>query len=135
MRDFYDVPKWLTDYVSLWIRRLRLQEWDIHVAVVSRIADAPESDAFCRQLPELNRADLQFQAGIEDDKWGHIVIIHELLHVAHARLDRVVEGVIYPALAPELDDMAANAYRNTNESYTHRMAVALYDISEEDSNV
>ncbi len=131
MRDFYDVPKWLTDYVSLWIRRLRLQEWDIHVAVVSRIAEAPDSDGFCRQLPELNRADLQFQAGIENDEWGRIAIIHEMLHVAHARLDRVVEGVIYPALACGLDDMAANAYRNTNESYTHRMAVALHAMTEE----
>ncbi len=131
MKD-YAVPEWISEYVSLWIGRLRLEEWSVFVRVVSRIEEAPEADGFCWQFPDLNQIQLQFQRDIEDNDDGRIVILHELLHAMHARIDRVVQNVILPALPADTDEMARRAYTDAYESYIHRLAVALYNLSKEE---
>ena len=131
MKD-YAVPEWITEYVALWIGRLRLEEWSVFVRVVSHIEEAPEADGFCRQFPDLNQIQLLFRRDIEDDDDGRIVILHELLHAMHARIDRVVQHVILPGLLSDSDDMAQRAYMDACESYIHRLAVALYNLSKEE---
>ena len=133
MKD-YAVPEWITEYVALWIGRLRLEEWSVFVRVVSHIEEAPEADGFCWQFPDLNQIQLQFQRDIEDNDDGRIVILHELLHAMHARIDRVVQNVIQPALPFEVEGMARRAYTDAYESYIHRLAVSLYNLSKEGPN-
>ncbi|MBP9075199.1 MAG: hypothetical protein KBG20_23020 [Caldilineaceae bacterium] len=128
------MPEWITEYVALWIGRLRLEEWRVYVRVVSHIEDFPGASGFCRQLPDINEIHLQFQMDIEDDDCGRIVILHELLHAQHARIDRVVQGVIQPALPFEVEGMARRAYTDAYESYIHRLAVSLYNLSKEGPN-
>lgn len=128
MREHFDPPAWLTGYVALWMERLHLEEWDVHVRVANRIEGAPDADGFCQQYPLLNRAYLDFPAGIEDCAEDRIKVIHELLHVAHARIDRVVEAVIVPYLVTESQAMAHQAYSDTYESWVHRTATALYEL-------
>ncbi len=130
MRDDTTPPAWLTEYISLWMGRLGVQDWHVHVAVATRIVEYPKADGLCETYPEINRADLSFLVGIEDCAEDRIKVIHELLHVLHGRIDSTVERVVLPAIPEAAQEMAASAYRLVYESYIHQLAVSLWRLAE-----
>jgi len=119
------VPDWLNDFVAEWARRLSLSDWKLTARLSLCPGDIPDCDGFTDQKPDTNAATLTFCATIEDTEYWRVVVIHELMHVAHSRIDHVFQCAIRPELPGEVQTMADTAYRQYVESYVHRMAKSL----------
>jgi hypothetical protein len=88
------VPPWLSQYALAWKNRLYLNAWDVTLRIAICVNEDHETHALCEQWPDLNMARLTFRADVEDTKEWRITVIHELIHVAHSRIDRAVECAI-----------------------------------------
>lgn len=127
--DLYAVPNWLTDYVALWKDRLWLGLWHITLRLEHTVEGDPGIEAVCRQYPDLNEAAIVFRSDVEDTEDWRITVIHELLHVKHARIDKFLTDVVFPEMpAEEAERMAKAGYSQHMESFTHDMARCLYDM-------
>ena len=93
------IPHWLHQYILAWCDRLCLKDWRIKVSIELCINDDPNVHAMCKQHPDMNEATLLFRADIEDVKDWRRTVIHELIHVAHSRIDHAVEDSLIPQLS------------------------------------
>lgn len=118
-------PDWLTEAFALWIERLNLREWEIDTGLAMAPNNDPDCMGLTEQFPDLNFARITLRADVEDNREWQIVIVHELLHVKHSRVDHLLEGVVFPGLEGVT---AALAYRQHMESYTHSLAACLVDM-------
>jgi hypothetical protein len=120
------VPPWLNQYIRAWLERLHLNDWTIKVAVELCVNDDPACRGLCDQFPDANTARLTFRADIEDTpEWRHVVI-HELIHVAHSRIDHAVERAILPELPQPVQQLAREIYHQHVESYVDYLDSTLY---------
>ena len=120
------VPEWLHRYVLAWIDRLFLNDWTIRLAVELCVNNDPDTHALTHQIPDCNEARITFRADVEDTKDWRITIIHELIHVAHSRIDHAVEGVMIPELSQPARDPIQAMYHQHVESYVAFLARTLY---------
>lgn len=120
-----EAPQWAVERTQFWAGVLNLQEWNIHLFASYCPGDTPGCDGVTHQQPNINRADITLHAGLEDNEYGEQVILHELLHVAHARIDQAVNCAILPEVPAAAQDLADECYRQRIESYTHHLACAL----------
>lgn len=120
-----EIPTWLSTYVSAVADRLGLQSWEIEIKLAYCLLGGPETLATCSQIPNLNSAILTFRADVENNPRWRRIIIHELLHVSHARTDDTVETVIIPSLPYEEQQMARRSYSAAMESFIDRMSRVL----------
>lgn len=123
------IPDWLSQYALAWKDRLYLNAWEVTLRIALCVHDDPDTRALTEQWPDLNEARLTFRADIEDVKAWRITIIHELIHVAHSRIDRAVECAILPELAIAAHDLAQNVYHQHVESYVAFLARTLYEAT------
>ena len=121
-----DVPVWLHQYVLAWIDRLHLNDWTIKLAIELCPNDNADTHAVCTQSPDLNEARITFRADVEDTKDWRRTVIHELIHVAHSRIDHALECVVLPELAPQVQQPMRQMYHQHVESYTAFLADTLY---------
>jgi hypothetical protein len=120
------VPEWLRLYILAWCDRLHLKDWEIKAAIELCVNDDPQTRGLCQQYPDNNSATLTFRADIEDIKEWRIVVIHELLHVRHSRIDHAVERVILPEVAAAVQQPMRELYHQHVESYIDYLAGTLY---------
>jgi hypothetical protein len=120
------VPSWLHNHIREWAERLGIGEWHIGVQLALCVNDCPDTDGFTDQFPDLTSAHLTFAANIEDTDYWRVVVIHELLHVAHSRIDHLIESAVLPELPDAAHGLAQRAYHQQVEAYTHQMARALF---------
>lgn len=120
-----EVPQWLIDKCNEWIARLSMSEWTIGMAIALAPNDDPSVMALAEQFPDLNYGRITVRADFEDNEEWEAALVHELLHIKHARIDDVVQKVMRPHLTEMAADMADVMYRNAVEPYVHSMAWTL----------
>lgn len=120
------VPDWLHRYVLAWIDRLHLNDWTIKLSVDLCVNANADIQAMCKQHPDMNQATIIFRADVEDTKDWRRTIIHELIHVAHSRIDHAVEDSIIPQLPAAAHQLGFDTYHQHVESYTAFLADTLY---------
>ena len=124
------IPEWLNDFTAEWVHKLGLSEWHITLCLALAPNDDPEALGSLCQYPLTNSADITLRADVEDEEYWHIVVIHELLHVTHSRIDQQIEGGLIPELPEAAQGLASRGYHQVVESYTHALACALYRLIE-----
>jgi len=126
-----EVPEWAVRHVSEWADRLEMTGWRICLSASHCPGDTPDCDGYAHIQADINKADITLHAGLEDDEYGEQVIVHELLHVVHGRIDHYLQDALWPQLPDAACDLADNTYRQLSESYIHAMAVALVHMRRE----
>lgn len=126
-----EIPSWLSTYVATVVARLGLQQWEIDIKLAYCLYGGPDTLASCSQIPNLNSAILTFRADVEDTPRWHRIVIHELLHVAHARVDDTVETVIIPSVPYEEQQMGRRSYNAAMEAYTDQLSRVLAEALSE----
>lgn len=121
-----DVPSWLHQYALAWIDRLFLNDWTITLEIALCVNKDANIDAMCTQHPDMNQATIIFRADVEDTKEWRRTVIHELIHVAHSRIDHAVEDSIIPQLPTAAHQLGYDSYHQHVESYTAFLARTLY---------
>ena len=125
-------PEWLSEYLRKWRDRLELFEWEVKPSIdVCPDEKDFRVEARCQQMPNLNTCNLRFRSDIENDKKWRINIIHEMLHIKHARIDCYLEEVVFPETGNYTHASIQKGYGQHYESYIHGMACALYNAFEE----
>jgi hypothetical protein len=117
------VPGWVTTYVAAWKDRLPLHDWTIRVTCARLINDDPFVLACTTQYTNLNEAHIEIRSDCADTVLWRQTIIHELLHVVHARVDQFV-GSVFLTLPPK--DILEETYSNMVESMIDHVASTLY---------
>jgi len=120
------IPEWLRLYILAWCDRLHLNDWTIKVAIELCVDDDPNTLALCAQHPDHNQATITFRADVADELDWRRTVIHELIHVAHSRIDHAFERAILPELAEPAQQLARGIYHQHVESYTAWLANTLY---------
>lgn len=124
-----DVPDWLHEYIHDWSQKLRLYEWRIRVRLAMVVDGDEDTMAACLSQPTINTASLTFRADVEQsDEESKRLVVHELLHVAHARIDALIEEVIVMQLPEPARKLAVDAYNQVLEAYTDSMMKAIYHM-------
>lgn len=123
------VPPWLNQYILAWMDRLSLNDWKIKVAIELCVNEDANTHALTEQFPDLNEAHLTFRADIEDVKEWRKTVIHELVHVAHSRIDHAVERAMLPELAQAVQQPMREVYHQYVESYVAFLARTLYNAT------
>jgi hypothetical protein len=124
------VPSWLNQYIRAWLERLHLNDWTIKIALELCVNDDPSTRGLCEQFPNTNTARLTFRADIEDTPEWRQVVIHELIHVAHSRIDHAVERAILPELPQAVQQLARELYHQHVESFVDYLDSTLYRATE-----
>jgi hypothetical protein len=116
------------------MHRLDLYNWTIKYSLAHCVNGEEHTTGLCSQYPDINTAELTFRADISDTPDWRKTIIHELLHVAHGRVDPVVEEAIIGQLDPAKQDMARIIYHQQVESYICALARSLYQMTKHEIN-
>lgn len=131
------VPAWLHERCEFWVARLGLHDWEIEIG----LSFAPNDDATnlgsAHNQADRSWAAITLRADVEDNREWEIVLVHELLHVKHSRIDDVVQEVLAPHVSGAPQAMVDSLYRRAVEPYIHSLARALvilhrreYEVSE-----
>ncbi len=122
------VPEWLTTKCSLWIERLQMGEWDIQIKLALVLNDDPNCKGTAEAFPDISLGRIELRADIADDEEGEITLVHELLHIKHARIDDVINRVFEPQLNASTA-LVQMVYRVAMEPYIDSMAKALVRLA------
>lgn len=121
------VPEWVLEYIRLWRDVLYLRHWQIDIVIELCVNYDTDCRALTEQFPDANHARLTFRADIEETPEWKTTIIHELLHIAHARIDHLVESAFIPEMK-HADTLAREVYHQYIESYTAQFAEILHNM-------
>lgn len=121
------VPQWLVDRVIMWQELLHLEHWHIRIDLALCVGDDPDNRAQCHQQHHIRMATLTFRADIQDDEEWNAHIAHEVLHVAHAQVDEMVESLI-EQLPEQMADYALKQYVNAIEPFVENMSRTLLEL-------
>lgn len=128
MTEKFEVPTWLRNRVADWKDKLGLWAWRIHLKMTTSPYGMANAGGAVQLHGDTNEATIEFRVGIKDDEDGYETVTHEMLHVAHCRIDDVVEDVIINQLPEPARQMARDAYSGVVEPYMQHMAVRLLEI-------
>lgn len=100
--------EWIRERVVYWREKLFLEHWTITVRDALCVERDPDCVASARVYSAYNNAILTFRgdASPDGEKDWEETIIHEMLHVAHGRIDAVIQDVIIPQLPTQSQDIA-----------------------------
>lgn len=125
------VPEWLNARTALWIDRLSMREWEVAIGLALSPGGDPDCRALTEQYADINFGRITFRADIENTEEWEIVLVHELLHIKHSRIDDVIMRVIEPHIGDVPTEMIDSLYRRVVEPFVHSMAVALVKMRRE----
>jgi hypothetical protein len=123
--------KWIHQYADQARKYLGIgEEWKINFSKVDKIDDNPNTQGRCFANSVYLFADIELAnslscSGIETE----LVVYHELGHVAHSEIDRIVEKIIEQAPAAKREFLVG-LYSDSLERYIQRQAKALVRIPE-----
>ena len=84
--------------------------------------------ASTQQHSHLREARIDFRVDVDDTEEWRVIVIHELLHIAHSQIDGMVTNVILPMLGEGQGTLALEAYRQVYEPFVHMLAKTLYEM-------
>lgn len=118
------LPDWLQKKCSLWIERLNMGEWDVGIRLALVVMNDEDTKGSVEAYPDINLGRIQIRADVEDNEDWEVTLVHELLHIKHARIDDVIQRVFEPhtAVPTELVD---SIYRRALEPYIDSLSKAL----------
>lgn len=120
-------PKWLRCYVRKGIEALGLQVWAVAVKLSDQPSpNDPEADANCCSNVQYLIATLTFRPSVvaKPTVSAKELVLHELLHLADAHLDRVTDLLI-DTLPEENRNLAFNLVTDQRESRVTRLSRML----------
>ena len=124
-----DTPEWLKEYIRTWAWRLRLYKvWQIDVGLALVLNDDPDVHARVTIDSNVNIATIMFRADVEDTPQWRQTAIHELLHIAHGRVDHFFDYVLFPTLPEAAQALAKGTYDGHYESYIHTLAAVRLEL-------
>jgi len=119
-------PTWAKEYIVAWSKRLYLDQWTLRMELALTVCNHEDTRASCYAQADVNTATLTFRADIEDTEAWRRTILHELMHVVHARIDHCVTRAIVPQAAEASQPLADVIYKQQMESFIDGMADSLY---------
>lgn len=119
------VPEWLTDLVQDARRLLGVgDDWSITVRVDRLPGGSPDNDAACEPDAVYLNADLTFAPDVQPGETAQMLVLHEVLHVAHAELDELV-AVICAGLPKNEQIRMRDLYDDGVERMLQRISRAM----------
>jgi len=123
------LPDWVKSFVILWRDRLYLHQWTFRLTQELCVDGDEHVMASMSSTPAYNDAHMRIRADIEDTPEWRQIIVHEIMHTAHARIDAVVSDMIIPGLGESARPLAREAYRQVVEPFIESIADTLYELS------
>lgn len=121
------VPQWLVDRVMMWQEVLHLEHWHIRIDLALCVGDDPDTRAQCHQQHRIRMVTLTFRADIQDDEEWNAHVAHEMLHVAHAHIDEMVESLI-EHIPEQMKEYVLDQYINAVEPFVENMSRTLVSL-------
>ena len=123
-----ELPGWVKPYVKRWRKLLNLRHIDIRI--IKKLAPVGDPNALGAMSGwiDYNSAFISLRADIEDTKKWRKVVLHEIAHVAHARVQAVVTEMIIPQLPADVKPIAHEAYRQAMEAFIDSLADTFYEL-------
>ena len=122
----FDVPLWAEMYMREWLTKLNLNHWQVTLLVDRCPGGDVNTLANVHIQPDINTAVITLRVDLEiNDDW-HVAIIHEVLHIAHGRIDNFLERIVFPDTGAYSETSLKKAYLQYMESYIEGLAVSLY---------
>jgi hypothetical protein len=123
------VPGWVSSYADMWITRLSLEGWQLTFCLDRVVNDNPACMGLCERKANYNAAVITLRADIEDTQEWRKVLLHELLHVAAARVDNYVENAIIPDMYETGQTIARRGYTQHMESHIQNLTDTFYWVT------
>jgi len=82
---------WLSHALDWYAEALKLHHVKIHVSLHRVVNDSQSIMGMCHNDVAYNSASIEFRDDIENTHDWHNTIVHELLHIKHAMIDRCLE--------------------------------------------
>ena len=122
------VPDWLQAKCSLWIERLAMSEWEVALGLALAPNDDADLEGFCEHYPDLNLGRIVLRADAVDDQRWETVLVHELLHIKHGRIDSEVMRGIAPHVVGVPYEMIDGMYKRAVEPFINSLAKELVKL-------
>lgn len=129
-KQWDEVPGWVEPFLETWQGVLNIKDWRIATRVQLVIDNDPDVMSMCYAQPDINHASLYIRADIEQTADWETALIHELLHVAHGRVDGFFDDILLPTLPEGAQELARKTYSHLYESYTESMARVMHGLSQ-----
>jgi sugar-specific transcriptional regulator TrmB len=115
-----EIDKW----VSYYKKKFSLQEWEIEVKYVKEVGEGSKSPGAISSRPEYRRAELYLVLNSFKNK-GLVrqVVKHELLHLFHADLDKLIERLL-DELPEDLHEVGTT-YWNFSRDLSERLVTKI----------
>lgn len=127
-RSKIPLPAWVREYVRDLRDILHIGNWHISITSALCAGDDPDTMALVEPAPDINTALIIFRADIEDNPAWRQAVAHEVLHIAHARIDHLVRENIIKLLPGDAQRLAREAYRQALESFIDALADTVYTL-------
>ena len=128
-------PAWLVSLLKRWQTILGLNDWHIGLGLGLCPMNDPRALASVDTDPQANAAKITIRADIEDSREWRRYALHELLHVAHCRIDDCVEEAIIKSLPHDARMLARRVYNQHLEAFIEQMAAGLVRFERADSGL
>lgn len=123
------VPVWLNMKCAMWIDRLSMREWEVAIGLSLAPDGNADLEGLAEHYPDLNFGRITFRVDIENDERWETVLVHELLHIKHSRIDSEVMRGIAPHVGGVPHEMIDGMYRRTVEPFINSLAKTLVEVS------
>lgn len=117
-------PAWLSREVRYWAGVLGLADWSLEVWVVTN-PGRPNWQASAAPCCNLREATLRFRQDVSPTPGWRRVVCHEVLHVAHAFVDHLVELRLAGLVDEAARQLVVDLYTDVLETFVERCAYAL----------
>lgn len=125
----WQVPQWAEEFVQRWAQRLNLEHWEIRLRMALSVDGDEYCKALCEQYCDINLAIITIRADAGDEAEWRVSLLHEMLHVAHARVDNYVNNAAIPEMGEGQQDFARELYRQIYEPFVDRLSWSLYQLA------
>jgi hypothetical protein len=122
------LPQWAERFIHHAAADLGLDAWDIDVAMDREPGELSGNLASVEFDCNNRRAKVTLRTDAEDSREWRVTIVHELLHIVHARVDQAVEDELLPSLPREARRMARRMYGNAVEALVEALAGRIVDL-------
>jgi len=123
-----ELPSWVSTWVTYWRDKLYLHPWTIHLYPELVVANSATCEAAATNDSAYYSANIHIRADIEDTRDWRETLIHEVLHVAHARIDDVVAQALIDNLPGDAQPIAKEMYRQALEGFIELTAKSLHSL-------
>lgn len=103
-------------------------EWEITLGIEMAPNADPDCQGLANQWPDTNGGRVTLRADLEDNEEWETVLVHELLHIKHGRIDQAVMHVLEPHIGDVPTELTEALYRAQVEPFIHSLARSLVKL-------